>query len=127
MAISGAMLFITFSGYAAYYLFMKKRQVESRQRLIDSFDETIRTIKQYDGHFYLLINILDIEFKKQRIIAREFSNNLICIDRFRFNRAWKNYHQGDDNSPYFKKYITMNNFQNLLLQRINKIINFKHL
>ena len=89
-----------------------------------AFNDSRKAINSYDGHFYLLENILLKEFEGQKIVTREFKRHLDFINRYRFNKAWNKYHGGNDDAPYFRDYLMSGDIQGSLLSRINDILKF---
>ncbi|MBI5603831.1 MAG: hypothetical protein HY879_10795 [Deltaproteobacteria bacterium] len=101
----------------------RDKRIEAGNKLLESFDSTKEAISKYNGQFYLLVQHLVIDFKTQKVIAREFRKHLGLINRCRFNKAWNEYYGGDEDDPDFLQYMS-NDVHNLLLKRIGKILKF---
>jgi hypothetical protein len=122
--VAGIILTAVFGGYVAYRVNKKNRLADAGKRLLESFDITVHHINKYDGHFYLLENILRTEFESQKIAIREFRRHLNPITTVRFDSACRNYYGEYDDSPDFRQYVMSKDVQQTLLERINVITKF---
>jgi hypothetical protein len=61
------------------------------------------------------------EFFKHKRAAHEYRIYLPWFERFRFNKAWKKYHGGDEKNPDLFQYCTRDDGPAILRKRLEKL------
>lgn len=64
------------------------------------------------------------EFFKHKRAVHKYRTYLPWLKRFRFRKAWKEYHGGDEDHPDLLQYCTRDDGPELLRKRLEKLLTF---
>lgn len=96
-AITGSVLFLSFSGYITWRIYTKKRFIEATDKFRNTFFSELEglypTPTKWPDKEMQIIQILKDKFPKLEIAVVEFRLHLNWFERNRFDHAWQEYHK----------------------------------
>jgi len=113
----GAILLAAWVGYIAYRNNRRNRLAAAAATFRSAIDPS--AFSGIRGH--QLHGALIKAFPAHCEAAKEFRRYLGPIDRFRFERAWRAYHGGDEEHPKFTPYYIPDNGPEILFQRLEAL------
>lgn len=117
-AIVGSILLACLAGYIAWRNAKKVRIANAALIYRNSIDP--EKFNEFKGH--ILHNALAQTFPEFKKTVHEFRLYVSIIDRYRLDRAWKEYNGGDEECPDFLvMYCISDNGPLLLKQRLGKL------
>ena len=118
-SVIGTVLLVCLGAYLNWRVGHKARLAAAAANFRITFDHAM-----FSGiHGHQLHGALIREVPKHRAAATEFRRFLGPLDNLRFNRAWKDYHGGNDEYPDFVPYYIRDNGCQLLIKRLENLRN----